>query len=54
MVKRAAMQLRDPDERVQHEIWAVAPRRATEPEAIEPRPVRSWPAAPRAFGWRGR
>jgi hypothetical protein len=54
MVQRAATQLRDPDERVQHEIWAAVPRRDATPRAVLVEGSPGWPGAPAAFGWRRR
>lgn len=54
MVQRAATQLRDPDERVQHELWAAAPRRAAPPRPVASEQSTGWSDAAQAFGWRRR
>lgn len=54
MVQRAAAQLRDPDERVQQEIWATAPTRDEAPQPVIDDGDPGWPAAHTAFGWRRR
>lgn len=50
-VIRAMTRLRDPDERIQHEIWWEAPVRGDAPaESTED----AWPQAPAAWGWKVR
>lgn len=50
-VLRALTRLRDPDERIQHEIWWEAPPRGA---AALDRSEDAWPQAPAAWGWRAR
>lgn len=49
-IRVARAQLRDPDVRIQHEIWWEAPGRGPTHSATED----SWPQAPAAWGWRQR
>lgn len=50
-IRVARAQLRDPDVRIQHEIWWEAPGRGRAPVA----PVEdAWPQASAAWGWRSR
>lgn len=52
-VQRAMTRLRDPDERIQHEIWWEAPARGTAaPHDTDTN--EAWPRADAAWGWRGR
>lgn len=49
LVLRALTRLRDPDERIQHELWWEAPARGPAPldDTHD-----AWPEAPTAWGWR--
>lgn len=49
-IRVARAQLRDPDVRIQHEIWWEAPGRGPARAAT----VDTWPQAPAAWGWRRR
>lgn len=53
-VRVARARLRDPDERIQQELWWEAPGRGI----VDPRPEdavdAAWPQAPAAWGWRPR
>jgi hypothetical protein len=58
-VRRATAELRDPERRLEHELWArldPAARAAPEPPATGERPRRRadapWPGALRQLGWR--
>lgn len=61
-VQRAMTRLRDPDERIQHEIWWETPARGmaaphddTTASSVEAWPdADAWPNADAAWGWRGR
>lgn len=62
-VRVARARLRDPDERIQQEIWWEAPRRQAMPWLPDASPahgpahddaVEAWPHAPAAWGWRPR
>jgi len=56
MVRQALAALRDPEQRVLHELWAnVAPVTADERHAISANAAaaRPWDAAMRAIGWTG-
>ena len=48
LVRRALDELRDPDRRLLHEVWAALPPEelAPEPDLLEP-----WPEALQALGW---
>lgn len=50
-VRVARARLRDPDARIQQEIWWEAPTRGPAPTAPEDAP---WPRAGAAWGWRNR
>ena len=52
-VRRALAQLRDPDERIHHEIWAqLRPRRAANrPANLGASALSGWSAGCRAMGW---
>lgn len=50
-VFRALTRLRDPDERIQHELWWEAPTRGAAPRRHQ---HDAWPEAPAAWGWRAR
>jgi hypothetical protein len=52
-VRVARARLRDPDERIQQEIWWEAPSRGPAPQATCDA-VDRWPHAPAAWGWRPR
>jgi hypothetical protein len=58
-VRVARARLRDPDERIQQEIWWEAParaaaRRESRASVLAPVAARRWPHAPAAWGWRSR
>jgi hypothetical protein len=58
-VRRAMAELRDPDRRLEHEIWARLDPKAAPPPAADdapapdrPRADAPWPGALAALGWR--
>lgn len=58
-VRRAMAELRDPERRLEHELWAILPPAAPAPaETIEaaprPRADAPWEGAMAALGWTGR
>lgn len=54
-VRRALARLRDPDERIHHEIWAeLAVGPGPQPLPANAEAAAGWPDAPRAMGWRAR
>lgn len=53
-VRVARARLRDPDERIQQEIWWEAPRRGAVGGLPDDDAAEAWPQAPAAWGWRPR
>ena len=49
-VRAALSALRDPEQRVLHELWANLPPSDEEEESEQP--IASWPSALRSLGWR--